>query len=153
MADTRRRSSEDAEAPRRVTRRVLRAMPLPRHADDEHKDDRGRVLIVAGAPEMPGAAVLAAVASLRAGAGRLRIATCRSIAPWVGAAVPESRVFALDETREGGIDPSSASRVVELAEKVDAVLVGPGLIDYEAVARLVARVLPDLACPVVLDAA
>ncbi|MBV9958804.1 MAG: NAD(P)H-hydrate dehydratase, partial [Acidobacteria bacterium] len=67
-------------APSLLTPALLRRMPLPQPSDDADKDERGRVLVIGGAPEMPGALILAATAALRAGAGKLRIATCRSIA-------------------------------------------------------------------------
>jgi ADP-dependent NAD(P)H-hydrate dehydratase len=42
---------------------------LPQPSDDADKEGRGRVLVVAGAPDLPGTAILAATAALRAGAG------------------------------------------------------------------------------------
>ena len=50
---------------------LLRAWPLPDLSDGESKEDRGRVLVVGGSGEIPGAALLAAYASLRSGAGKL----------------------------------------------------------------------------------
>jgi hydroxyethylthiazole kinase-like uncharacterized protein yjeF len=123
---------------------LLRRWPLPQPADDADKEGRGRVLVIAGAPELPGAAVLAATAALRAGAGKLRIATVRSIAPFVGVAVPEARVYALPETDEGGVDPSAAGRLADLANACQATLIGPGLVDTQAVQELIVRLLPRL---------
>ena len=70
-----------------VDEKLLRRWPLPRIDPQGSKDTRGGVLVVGGAPQMPGAIVLAATAALRAGAGKLRIATVRSVAPFVGIAV------------------------------------------------------------------
>ena len=84
-----------AAMPATITPRLLRQWPLPQPGDEADKEERGRILVVGGAPEMPGAVILAATAALRAGAGKLRIATCRSVAPLVAAAVPEARVKAL----------------------------------------------------------
>src|SRR5829696_4470943 len=94
-----------------VTPRLLRAWPLPQPSDDADKEGRGRVLVVAGAPDLPGTAILAATAALRAGAGKLRIATVESIAPHVGIAVPEARVLALPEAAGGAIDSGAAERL------------------------------------------
>lgn len=103
---------------------------------------------------MPGAVILAATAALRAGAGKLQIATCRSIAQVVGAAVPEARVFALPETKTGAIAASAAAVIAERANDVQAVLVGPGMVDEKAVMRLMKGLLPRIKAPsVVLDAA
>jgi len=72
-----------------ITPAQLRRWPLPQPSHEGDKDARGRILVVAGAGEMPGAALLSAVAALRAGAGKLQVATCASAAPLVAAAVPE----------------------------------------------------------------
>jgi ADP-dependent NAD(P)H-hydrate dehydratase len=84
-------------APTPLIRDVLRRMPLPEPGRETDKDARGRVLVVGGCPEVPGAALLAGVAALRAGAGQLQIATAASVAVPLGLAVPEARVFALPE--------------------------------------------------------
>ena len=96
--------------PVNLTAELLRATPLPRHGDDDDKEGRGRVLVIGGSCEVPGAALLAAVGALRAGAGKLQIATCRSVAVNLGLVVPEALVVGLPETAEGGIAPEAAER-------------------------------------------
>ena len=125
-----------------LTAKLLRRMPVPMPEEGGSKEERGRVLVVGGAPEMPGAAVLAATAALRAGAGKLRVATVRSVAPFVASSVPEARVFALAETRAGAVAASAAEGIVEQASEVQACVVGPGLTGGEAVARIFRKVLP-----------
>src|SRR6187402_2230936 len=75
--------------PRRIKRALLRAWPLPEVPENGGKEARGSVLIVGGSAEMPGAVILAATAALRAGAGKLFIATAESVAQLVAQAVPE----------------------------------------------------------------
>ena len=135
-----------------VTREFLLAHPLPKHEQGD-KQERGRVLVVAGSVEVPGAALLAGLGSLRAGAGILQIATCRSHAAQLGIAMPEAMVVGCKETRAGGIDPASAERLIELGADCDAVLIGPGMMDKTAVAELTAEMLKHLDRPaLVLDA-
>ena len=137
-----------------ITPSFLRRHPLPLPDEVEDKEGRGRVLVVGGAPQMPGAVALAATAALRAGAGKLRIATCESIARQVGLAVPEAYVVGLPETDAGAIDAAAADRIVELANRAAATLIGPGLVDEPAVGRLLQKVLPRLErTSIVLDAA
>jgi hydroxyethylthiazole kinase-like uncharacterized protein yjeF len=137
----------------RVTPELLRAHPLPRHDQEGDKQARGRVLVIAGSAEMPGAALLAGLGSLRAGAGILQIATCRSAAPHLGIAMPEAMVVGCRETPAGGIDPASSPRLTELGSGCDAVLIGPGMMDEAAVAELTSELLQRLKTPVfVLDA-
>lgn len=124
-----------------VTEGLLRSMPLPRHQEGEDKDARGRVLVIGGSVEMPGGALLAGLAALRAGAGKLQVATCRSVAPQLAVAVPEARVSGLEETPEGGISAAAAALLAGRCERSDAVLLGPGMMDAEAVALLTGRLL------------
>lgn len=132
----------------------LRRWPLPQPSHEGDKDARGRILVVAGAGEMPGAALLSAVAALRAGAGKLQVATCASAAPLVAAAVPEARVVALPETRGGALATAARARIEAMAAHADAVVVGPGLLESRTAARMLAGWLASLpAIPVVIDAA
>ncbi|MGI8549168.1 MAG: NAD(P)H-hydrate dehydratase, partial [Gemmatimonadaceae bacterium] len=128
--------------------------PLPRPDAAGDKDTRGVVLVVGGAVELPGAVLLAGVAALRAGAGKLQIATCRDVVPQIGTAVPEALVASLPQSASGGIAADAADDVVRRAHGADAVLLGPGMVGEEDVRTIVGRVLKDVAEPVmVLDAA
>lgn len=132
---------------------LLAAWPLPQPDEAADKDGRGRLLIVAGSAGMPGAAVLAATAALRAGAGRLRIATATSIARDVALLMPEARVFALPETAQGGLDPIGVPALAAQAGKVGALLVGPGLQDEAGVFEFVRLLLTRFrGATVILDA-
>jgi hydroxyethylthiazole kinase-like uncharacterized protein yjeF len=136
----------------RIDRRLLRRWPLPVPKAGS-KENRGRILVVAGAPQMPGAAILAGTAALRAGAGKLRIATARSVAAVVGAAVPEAYVDGLSETAAGGIGLDNAASLIESANAADALVFGPGCVEEDAAAQLGCAVVKQLCTPIVLDAA
>ena len=137
-----------------ITPARLSKWPLPQPGDGGDKNERGRILVVAGAGEMPGAALLCAVAAMRAGAGKLQVATCASAAPLVALAVPEARVIALPETRAGRLAGGARAKLEMLSERADAIVVGPGLLDSAASARTLAAWLSRLhAVPVVIDAA
>lgn len=139
--------------PEELTPARLRALALPSLDDSADKDARGRVLIVGGCAENPGGLLLAAEAAMRAGAGKLQLATAESVAPAVAVAVPEARVFALAAAGTEGVHPRAAADVAERADRVDALLVGPGLVDEDAAGRLTRGVLERIAKPaVVLDA-
>ncbi|HET7654702.1 MAG TPA: NAD(P)H-hydrate dehydratase [Acidimicrobiales bacterium] len=126
-----------------VTPAVLRAWPLPGVGADADKEARGRVAIVGGSDVTPGAVLLAGIAALRAGAGKLRIATAPSAASAVAVAVPEALVSGDDD-------------VERVVEGCDAVLVGTGMLDADVAASRTRRVLDAVAggrTLVVLDAA
>lgn len=132
---------------------VLRRWPLPQPGFDGDKEARGHVLVVAGSGEMPGAALLAAEAALRAGAGKLTVATAASVAPHLGTALPEARVIGLAETAAHGVQADSARRLGDLAGKVDALLVGPGMQDEASCVELVHSLLERFGgTPILLDA-
>jgi hydroxyethylthiazole kinase-like uncharacterized protein yjeF len=133
--------------------RTLRSWPLPPIDEDSDKEDRGRVIVVGGTRELAGAVQLAGVAALRAGAGKLVIATAASVAPHVTQAVPEARVIGLDETSDGSLAPHSMDTLEHGLRSAAALLIGPGLMQSPAHVELVRRLLR--ACPktaVVLDA-
>lgn len=144
-----------ATPPIDVDEAMLRAWPLPMPSATSDKEGRGHVLIVGGSREMPGAVILAATAALRAGAGKLTIATGRSVAQLVALALPEARVIGLAETDSGGFTDDAAATLAPLAGKIAAILVGPGMQDEAAAAAMVHALLADLAgndVSVVLDA-
>lgn len=124
-----------------LTADLLRRMALPQPKEGS-KEGRGQVLVVAGSVEVPGAALLAAVSALRAGAGKLQVATVASAAPHLGIAVPESMVIALPETADGGIEHrEAAERLAPKADRADAVLIGPGMAEGEDATRLTLALL------------
>ncbi|RYF39615.1 MAG: NAD(P)H-hydrate dehydratase, partial [Comamonadaceae bacterium] len=132
---------------------ALHAWPLPPLDGQGDKETRGQILVIAGSHEIPGAAILAATAALRAGAGKLVIATSASTALHTAFAMPEARVIALPETAAGGFDTQAADLLAPVIGSADAVLIGPGMLDDTATQRLVAELLPLLAGrPVLLDA-
>ena len=135
-----------------VTVETLRAWPLPE--PDESKYGRGQVVVVGGALRSPGAAMLAGVAALRVGAGRLTLAVGESVAAHVAVAVPESGVAPLDETPGHSVSGFSLPAASDDLRRADTVLVGPGLDDAgeaEVMVRELARHIDDDTV-VVLDA-
>ena len=88
---------------------------------DSHKGTQGRVL-VAGSPGLHGAAILAALATQRAGAGLVRALTCPAQLPLLLAATPATMVHLWAEGREAAL-----AQLEEACRAADAVLIGPGL--------------------------
>lgn len=136
-----------------VTPALLRRWPLPRAHADGDKQERGVALVIGGSTEVPGALLLAGVAALRAGAGKLQLAGPRPICVSLGVAVPEARVIPLPETATGNLDRNAGKRAAEHAEGADAFLVGPGMLDEDAIQQMMELLLPRIARgPLVLDA-
>lgn len=132
---------------------LLHNWPLPQPDPEGDKEARGRALVIAGSAEVPGAALLAGTAALRAGAGRLTIATGARIAPGVALALPEARVIALPESPGGGLLADGIGALDKVLRKTQAVLIGPGLQDEAACIAFVQALLPRCGdAAVVLDA-
>lgn len=130
-----------SDAPQRVDAGLLRAWPPPRPDADDDKEGRGRVVVVAGSREVPGSALLAGLAALRAGAGKLQLATSRSVAVPLAVALPEARVVGLPEDAGGAMTAEAGAGVAELAERSAAVVIGPGMRGTDAVGRILEATL------------
>ncbi len=124
---------------------VKRPPPLPPRPREGHKGLFGRVLVVGGHDEMVGAPVLSATAALRSGAGLVQIAVPKSILAACLSITPELIGLGLDHSN------STEKRLLEDAEKADAIVLGPGMgRSREAVSRV--RQLLRLDKPKVIDA-
>ncbi len=115
-----------------VTPSLLRDWPLPSPGEDKYS--RGSVLVVGGARNTPGAALLAGTAALRAGAGKLTLAVAESVAVQMGVALPECGAIGLPETAGGSVTADGVDRIGSSLDSADAILVGPGL-DHPDLAR------------------
>jgi hydroxyethylthiazole kinase-like uncharacterized protein yjeF len=119
----------------------LRAHPLPVLKSDSDKNSRGRVLVVGGAEFVPGALRLTGEAALRAGAGKLQMATVRSAAMSLGVLVPEAAMIALPAQEDGEIAAGAAERLAPQLARCDALVLGPGMNVSEQTDDLVAAIL------------
>lgn len=122
---------------------------LPARAAASHKFSAGAVVVVAGAPRYPGAAVLAARGAQRAGAGYVIGAVSEAAAAALHAVAPE--VIAWPWPANPPAAGVGAWLSERLGERGDAIVAGPGLGDGEAAEQLIAAAL-GTALPVVLDA-
>jgi hydroxyethylthiazole kinase-like uncharacterized protein yjeF len=131
--------------------RTLTLDPLP---PDSDKTDRGAVLAVAGGRGVPGAPVLVGLASLRAGAGKLKLATTTASAVALGVAVPEAAILTVTADGGGEISSRAAARLAETAAASNALVIGPGMMNSRAARILAARLLAAAEdTPFVVDAA
>ena len=116
---------------------------MPRDAF-AHKGTMGHALLVAGSYCMAGAAILAARACMRSGAGKMTVHTPRRNVPILQTAVPEA---VLHTDREETIFSEAVS-----TEDYQAVAVGPGIGTAEATAIAMIAQLRRAQCPAVADA-
>ena len=136
-----------------VTPELLREWTLPEPDGDGDKHDRGTVVVVGGSASTPGAVLLAGLATLRVGAGRLQVLTVAETSAALGVGLPEAKVVGLPAGQSGSIPASAAGEIAEAVRRAAAVVLGPGLLGTEATRELLEQVLPACAgVPVVIDA-
>lgn len=124
-------------------------LPRPERA---HKGDFGRLLVVAGSVQYPGAAMLTGLGAMRAGAGVVTVAAAASVTDRLAGVVPELTWMVLDEEAPGLIAPSGWRHVTSESAAYDAVVVGPGLGRQAATLRRTRNLVGALRAPAVVDA-
>lgn len=134
----------------KLNRRKVRKL-LPDRKPDSHKGDYGKVLLLCGSRGYTGAAALAAMGALRAGAGLVYLGVPESIYSIEAVKLTEAIVFPLPD--ENGMLSSNAIKpIMDLLPKMDAVLMGCGMGNSEGTFSVVKTVLQNYSGPVVLDA-
>lgn len=129
----------------------LAAVLFARRAES-HKGDHGHALIVAGSPGKSGAAILAARAAVRAGAGLVTAAVPAPLLEVVDGGSLESMTLGLAATAEGTLARAAVAQVLEAAEGKQAVALGPGLGPGSETAAAIRELVLALPLPLVLDA-
>ena len=124
--------------------RLLRTLP---RSTGTAGDTSGRVGIVGGSVDFPGQPTLAGMAALRTGANFSKALVSEEIHPIVAAHSPNLLAGRYPDER---FDDDAADRAFDLGEWVDALVIGPGLVDADADA--IERTVSGLDVPTVVDA-
>jgi len=127
--------------------RLLAPRPM-----DSNKGMYGHALIAGGSLGKSGAAAMAGMAALRAGAGLSTVAVPGSVLSSVASFAAELMTEPLPETRAGGIDTSAVDRVLELASTMSVVALGPGIGRQPETVEFVRQLVKQVNCPMVVDA-
>lgn len=135
---------EEAEAQYKVIEEEeIKDMLLPRN-EFAHKGNMGNALLIAGSYGMCGAAVLAAKACLRSGAGKVTVHTPKKNCAILQTSVPEA-IVQIDSNEAIFSEPCDT-------EDYDALGIGPGIGQTENTAIALIAQLRRTQCPVVADA-
>ncbi len=129
---------------------ALAAVP-PRRGDD-HKGRAGRVLVVAGSSDMPGAAVMTALASLRIGAGLVYAAVPEGVRAVFHRRLMEGIVIPLAQKARSHLTPEALPAILGAARGKNVTAVGPGIGLDPDTGEVVRSLLLQSRIPVVLDA-
>jgi len=120
--------------------------PVPKK--DSHKGDNGRLLVIGGGPYI-GAPAMSAMAAFRVGSDLVRIATPRLSFDHIASMTP---AFIMHRTSDDILTENDVPRLLELSEKVDAVLIGPGLGTDERTMAAVREFMDRCKKPMTVDA-
>lgn len=124
---------------------------LPDRPIAAHKGDFGKIFLLAGSVGYTGAPVLSALGALRSGAGLVFLGVPESIYQIAAMKLTEPIVFPLPQ-QNGMLAEEAMPVILQKLQKMDAVLMGPGMGQSEATEKIVCQVLMAYHGPVVLDA-
>jgi len=125
---------------------------LPSRDPETTKRRVGVVLLLAGSRVMTGAAILAATAATRAGAGLVTLAVPEGILPVVEAGLTEGTFLPPPETADGTVSEAAWPVLQEQLSRVSAAAMGPGLTTNLSTSELVRTFVREATVPFVLDA-
>jgi len=123
--------------------------PRPKGA---HKGSFGHVLVTGGSRGKTGAAAMAGMAALRAGAGLVTVASAESAIAVIASHAAELMTEPLPETSGGAIAQGAFPKLEELAAGKDVLAIGPGIGRDPGSVSFVRRVVEELALSMVIDA-
>ncbi len=126
-----------------VTTQLLRSWAPSEPDDGGDKHSRGTVAVVGGGTSTPGAVLLAGLAALRVGAGRLQVVTVDTTSVALAVSLPEAMVVGLPADASGSLHPDATDRLVATLGGASTVVLGPGL-SGDGVPTLLRRLLPQL---------
>lgn len=125
---------------------------LPLRPINGHKGDFGKIFLLAGSRGLTGAAALASMASLRAGAGLSVLGIPESINPILEEKLTEVMTKPFSDNGDGTLSFEAFEAIEDFLPWADALAIGPGLSGNPHTAELIRKLVPNLTYPTVLDA-
>lgn len=124
---------------------------LPQRSVEAYKGSTGDVLFIAGAANYYGAPYFAATSFLKSGGGYARLAAPRSVVPVVAKRGREIVYLPQEETVTRSIALKNKKTLLDVAAKVDMVVIGPGLSLQEETVKLVRELTEKIKVPLLID--
>lgn len=125
---------------------------LPERPTNTHKGEYGHTLVVAGSKGKGGAAGLTGLAALRSGAGLATLAVPESCHQALEFNPLETMTVSLPETKSGCISTKAIDTLLENLKGKNALAIGPGISTEKDTVQLLEALLPEVECPLVIDA-
>ncbi|MEJ2589113.1 MAG: NAD(P)H-hydrate dehydratase [Deltaproteobacteria bacterium] len=124
---------------------------LPPRDPNAHKGSVGQVLFIAGASSYFGAPLFSALSFLKAGGGYARLAAPAAMTPFIASMGSEIVLLPQEETESGSISLENKASLLEIAAKMDMVVLGPGLSLNAQTSRLVRALTREIDRPLLID--
>ena len=122
---------------------------LRQRKTNSHKGNNGRLLIVGGSKDYHGAPAISGMAALQTGADLVYIAAPQSASTPIKSASPNLIVKSLEGDY---LSLNHLDEILAFAEKVDAVLIGPGAGIDDETSKLFNVLITKIKKPIVVDA-
>ena len=130
---------------------LVRLIPVRRTYS--HKGNYGHVLIIAGSRGKTGAALMAAEACLRTGAGLVTIGIPESLSEVFQSRVTEAMTLILPDNGDGTLSAKASGRILDFLRKsADILAIGPGIGVTAGTRKLLMDLISNSESPMVIDA-
>lgn len=137
---------EGSEECRIITYQEQDLKKLPKRQGNSHKGTYGKVLVIAGSPEICGAAYLASAAAYRIGAGLVKVYTPQENRTAMQTLLPEALLETYDRNRP------ILKQLQQCMEGADVIVIGPGLGTDRMAEKILRYVIGKSSVPLVIDA-
>ena len=124
---------------------------LPQRERDTYKGSYGKALFIAGSSNYLGAPYFSALSFLKTGGGLSYLATPKSISPFIASKGSEIVFIPQKETASGSLALESKEELLELSQRADMVILGPGLSLNEETQELVRELAKRIEAPLLID--
>jgi len=118
---------------------------------DTHKGDYGHILVLGGSVGLTGAVCLSAQGALRMGAGLVTVGVPKSLNNIFEAKLTEVMSLPLEEDK-GGLALEAFDKIIEILNKIDVIVLGPGAGLGLSTRELVVKIIKETDKPIIVDA-
>ena len=130
---------------------TIEDVEIPEVPDFSHKGSRGKLFVIAGSVGMTGAATLNCMSAIHCGCGVVTLGIAESLNHIMEEKLTEVMTLPLYEN-DGKLSAKSINKIMETADKYDAVLCGSGLRVTEDTSEIVKSLILNYKKPLILDA-